>query len=263
MANSEAQNWDFNMKAQVQARTLEDFFPYGAPEVITRYNRYLTWAMVVAIAINVLGLLAWIVGRALGQEEDAPMVRVRIIKDVAELGPPPSISATTAPAIAVSGPAVRPSVGVPVPVPDAQITEESTIATQEELSQIQAPISGGEGTGTGDSLVISDEALFLQEEEPEMDEFVPYQVAPAIVKRVEPRYPELARKAGVQGKVWVKVLIDKEGKVKKAVIMQGLEVFHEEAIAAVMQWVFKPAIQQDRPIAVWMAIPISFKLLEK
>jgi outer membrane biosynthesis protein TonB len=44
--------------------------------------------------------------------------------------------------------------------------------------------------------------------------------------------------------------------------MQGVEIFHQAAITAVMQWVFKPAIQQDRPIAVWMAIPISFKLLE-
>ena len=247
---------------KVQARTIADFFPYGAPEVLAKYNRYLAWAMFVAIAVHVFAVLMWIGAKLLSEEETAPMVRVRIIKDVADLGPPPSISATTTPAIAVSGPAVRPSVGVPVPVPDAQITEESTIATQEELSQIQAPISSGEGTGTGDSLVISDEAL-LFEEEPDIDEFIPYQVAPVIIKRVEPIYPELARKAGVQGKVWVKVLIDKEGKVKKAAIMQGLEIFHEAATNAVMQWVFKPAIQQDRPIAVWMAIPISFRLLEQ
>lgn len=247
------------MKAQ--ARTITDFFPYGAPEMLAKYNRYLAWAMLLAVAVHVLGLIIWILFRLLSAEPEVPMVRVRILKDVAELGPPPSIAATTAPAIAVSGPAVRPSVGIPVPVPDAQITEEATIATQEELSQIQAPITSGEGTGMGDSLVISDEALMFGEDEPDIDEFVPYQVAPAVIKRVEPIYPELARKAGMQGKVWVKVLIDKEGKVKKAVIMQGPEIFQDEAIAAVTQWVFKPAIQQDRPIAVWMAIPISFKLL--
>ena len=247
---------------KLQARTIEDFFPYGAPEMLAKYNRYLAWAMFVAIAVHVLAVLLWIGVRLLSAEEEIPMVRVRVIKDVADLGPPPSIAATTTPAIAVSGPAVRPSVGVPVPVPDAQITEESTIATQEELSQIQAPITSGEGAGAGDSLVISEDAL-LFEDEPDIDDFVPYQVAPVIIKRVEPLYPELARKAGVQGKVWVKVLIDKEGKVKKAVIMQGLEIFHEAATNAVLQWVFKPAIQQDRPIAVWMAIPISFKLLEQ
>ena len=248
---------------KTQTRLIEDFFPYGAPEMLLRYNQYLAWAMLIAVTMHLVGLLSWIAGRALSEEPEAPMVRMRIIKDVAELGPPPSIAATTAPAIAVSGPAVRPSVGIPVPVPDAQITEDNTIATQEELAQIQAPISSGAGGGTGDSLVISDEALLFEQEEPDIDEFIPYQVAPVIIKRVEPLYPELARKAGMQGKVWVKVLIDKEGKVKKAVIMQGIEIFHEAAITAVMQWVFKPAIQQDRPIAVWMAIPISFKLLEQ
>ncbi|MEK7726904.1 MAG: TonB family protein [candidate division KSB1 bacterium] len=247
---------------KTQARMIEDFFPYGAPEMLLQYNKYLAWATLIAVALQLFGLLSWVAARALSEEPEAPMVRMRIIKDVAELGPPPSISATTTPAIAVSGPAVRPSVGIPVPVPDAQITEENTIATQEELAQMQAPISSGAGGGTGDSLVISDDA-FLFEEEPDIDEFIPYQVAPVIIKRVEPIYPELARKAGMQGKVWVKVLIDKEGKVKKAVIMQGIEIFHEAAISSVLQWVFKPAIQQDRPIAVWMAIPINFKLLEQ
>jgi protein TonB len=158
-----------------------------------------------------------------------------VIKDVAELGPPPSIAAPAAPAIAVSGPAVRPSIGVPVPVPDAQITEENTIATQEELAQMQAPISG-EGTGSGgDSLIVSDEGLLFDNDEPPMDAFVPYQTAPAVVKRVEPVYPELARKAGMQGKVFVKILIDREGKVKRAVVLQGPEIFHESAVLAVTQ----------------------------
>lgn len=247
---------------KMQARTIEDFFPYGAPELLLQYNKYLAWAMLFAVTLHVFGLFSWIAARALSEEPEAPMVRVRIIKDVAELGPPPAIAPTSTPAIAVSGPAVRPSVGVPVPVPDAQITADATIASQEELSQMHAPVTAGEGRGTGDSLVISDEAL-LFDDEPAIDDFVPYQVAPAIVKRVEPVYPELARKAGIQGKVWVKVLIDKEGKVKKAVIMQGPEIFNDPAVEAVMQWIFKPAIQQDRPIAVWMAIPISFRLLER
>ena len=188
------------------------------------------------------------------------MVRIRVIKDVAELGPPPSIAAPAAPAIAVSGPAVRPSIGVPVPVPDAQITEETTIATQEELAQLQAPLSG-EGAGNGsDSLVVSDEGLLFGEEEPPMDAFIPFQTPPAIIKRVEPLYPELARKANMQGKVFVKILIDKEGKVKRAVILQGAEIFHEAATTAVTQWIFKPAIQHDRPIMVWMVIPVNFQL---
>lgn len=246
----------------VQSIKLYQLFPYGAPELKEVYNRYLTWALAVAIFFMVLGLGSWIGGRALSREEEPRLVRMRIIKDIAELGPPPSIAAASAPAIAVSAPVARPSVGVPVPVPDAQITPEATIATQEEMSQIQAPITAGEGTGGGDSLVIGDEALLFGDDEPEIDEFVPFQTPPEIIKRVQPVYPELARKAGVQGKVFVKALIDKQGKVKKVVPMQGPEIFYDAAVAAVEQWVFKPAISQDQPVAVWMAIPINFVLQE-
>ena len=241
-----------------QARTIADFFPYGAPEMLAKYNRYLAAAMFIAIAVHVFGVLLWIGVRLLNAEEEIPLVRMRIIKDPTELGPPPSIAASSTPAIAVSGPAVRPSVGLPVPVPDAQITEEATIATQEELAQMQAPISGNEA-GAGDSLVISEEAL-LFDEEPAMDEFIPYQSPPAAIKRVEPKYPELARKAGIEGSVFVRVLINKQGLPQKAVVMQGHEIFHEVAAAAVRQWVFKPAIQQDRPVTVWIVVPIHFKL---
>lgn len=245
---------------KVQAKTIRDLFPYGAPEMLEVYHKYLAWATMAAIFLQALGLGAWMGARYLSREPEAPMVRIRVIKDVTELGPPPSIAAPVAPAIAVSGPAVRPSIGVPVPVPDAQITEEATIATQEEMAQMQAPIAGEGAAGGGDSLVVSEEGLLFGEEEPPMDAFIPYQTPPVVIKRVEPVYPELARKAGMQGKVFVKILIDKEGKIKRAVVMQGPEIFHEAATTAVMQWVFKPAIQHDRPIMVWMVIPVNFQL---
>jgi len=241
---------------------LYQLFPYGAPELNEVYNRYLTWALGVAILFNVVAIALWIGGREWSKEPEVRLVRMRVIKDIAELGPPPSIAASSMPAIAVSTPVARPSVGIPVPVPDAQITPEATIATQQELSQFQAPITGGEGGGAGDSLVIGSEELLFGEEEPGMDEFIPFQTPPAIIKRVQPVYPELARKAGVQGKVFVKALIDKKGQVKKVVPLQGPEIFYEAAIAAVQQWVFKPAISQDQPVAVWMAIPINFVLQE-
>jgi protein TonB len=247
-------------KMKAQARTIRELFPYGAPEMLEVYNKYLSWAMLAAIFFQMIGLGTWIGARILSEEPEAPLVRVRVIKDVAELGPPPSIAAPAAPAIAVSGPAVRPSIGVPVPVPDAQITEEATIATQEEMAQLQAPITGEGAANGSDSLVVSDEGLLFGDEEPPMDAFIPYQTPPAVIKRVDPVYPELARKAGMQGKVFVKILIDKEGKVKRTVIMQGPEIFHEAASSAVMQWIFKPAIQHDRPIMVWMVIPVNFQL---
>jgi protein TonB len=241
-------------------KPLVQIFPYGAPELQGVYNAYLAWATTGAIIFHLLLLGSWMAGRVLSEEPEGRMVRIRVIKDVAELGPPPSIAAAT-PAIAISTPVARPSIGVPVPVPDALITPDATFATQEEMSQFQAPLMNGEGAG-GDTLIVAPDALLFgnENDEPGMDEFVPFQMPPMIVKRVEPIYPELARKAGMQGKIVVKALVDREGRVKKVAPIQGHEIFHEAATQAVIQWVFKPALQQNEPVAVWVAIPLNFVL---
>ncbi len=236
-------------------------FPYGAPELWRVYDLYLTWAAITAIVFHLLMLGCWLSMRLLSREPEERMVRLRVIRDVADLGPPPSISAA-APAVAIRSSVARPSVGVPVPVPDALITPEATLATQEEMSQMQTPVTTGETSG--DSMVVAPGALLYGEaaEEPGMDEFIPFEMPPMVVKRVEPVYPELARKAGLQSKIVVKALVDKRGQVKRVVPIQGHEIFHEAAVQAIMQWVFKPALQQNEPVAVWVAIPLNFVLKE-
>jgi len=238
-------------------KSIIDVFPYGAPELKEAMRRYLSEALLIAVGAHLLGISTYYIAQLFGEDE-APMTRmVRIVK-YADIGPPPSISnAPPPPSIAVSVPVARPSVGIPVPVPDAEITEEQTFASQTEMSQMAAPVAG-EGSG-GDSINV-DMGEFAIEEEPGMDEFVAVEVAPAPIKKVEPNYPDLARKAGVEGRVFVKVLVDKEGKVKKAVVLSGPEIFHEAATSAALKWVFKPAIQRDKPIAVWVALPFLFRL---
>jgi TonB family protein len=99
-----------------------------------------------------------------------------------------------------------------------------------------------------------------QEEIPPPD-FVEFDKAPAIIKRVNPVYPEIARKAGLEGTVWVKMWVDKEGKVKKAVIQKsGSEIFDQSALDAATQFVFQPALNKNSPVEVWVSIPFHFKL---
>jgi len=81
------------------------------------------------------------------------------------------------------------------------------------------------------------------------------------VYRTEPEYPELARKAGIEGRVYIKILVDKEGKVRDAILLRGVGAgLDEAALEAVRQWVYTPAIQNNRPVAVWVAQPIDFSL---
>ncbi len=92
-------------------------------------------------------------------------------------------------------------------------------------------------------------------------DFVPFERAPQVIKKAAPRYPETARKAGLQGRVWVKIWIDKTGGVRKVVIQQSTaEIFEEAAIAAAKQFVFTPAVLNGAPTDVWVSIPFDFKI---
>lgn len=216
---------------------------YGAADLKKNYQKYLTRGITFATILHLFGIGLYYAPDLLGEEEPTKMVRIMSYTD---LGPPPSITNQSAPAISVTAPTAKPNVGIPVPVPDAEVSPEQTIASQAELSQAVGPIEGPGGE--------------IQIEEPPPD-FVPYEKAPAPIKQVNPEYPEIAKRAGVEGTVWVKIWVDKEGKARKAVVMKSdAELFNKYATDAAMQWVFTPAMQYNGPVSVWVAIPFRFKL---
>ncbi len=230
-------------------------FNYGAHELKTNYRKFLVRAGGIAVAIHFLGIGVYWGSIFLAREEE-PTRMVRILK-YSELGPPPSVtSSSAAPAIAVAAAAVKPSVGIPVPVPDAEVNPEQTIATQEEMAQI-GPI--GEGEGSGVQQVI-EEDIKIEDDGPPPD-FVPFEKPPQIIKQVKPAYPDIARKAALEGTVILKIWIDKEGKVRKAEVLRSdAELFNQPAIDAAMKFVFTPALQGDKPVSVWLSMPFRFKL---
>ena len=75
------------------------------------------------------------------------------------------------------------------------------------------------------------------------------------------RYPEEARRNNIHGRVVVRVLIDKTGKVVTGDIMQSAHpLLDEAAMAAVIGTDFKPALMNGVATACWVAIPIEFEL---
>jgi protein TonB len=231
-------------------------FRYGAPELKQAYQKYLTIAEIIGILVTAGFLGAYYLGEYLAREEE-PVAVVRIMK-YSELGPPPSIqSSNVPPAISVAAPAVRPSVGIPVPVPDAEVSPEQTFATQQEMNAATEAI--GEGTGAGGEVTIEKD-IKIEDDGPPPD-FVPYEKAPQVIKRVNPVYPEIARKAGLEGTVYVKIWVDKQGRAKKVVIQKSAsDIFDQAAIDAAMQFVFTPAMMQNGPVDVWVSIPFHFRL---
>jgi TonB family protein len=92
-------------------------------------------------------------------------------------------------------------------------------------------------------------------------DFVLYDKEPQIEKKVEPKYPERAKRARLEGKVILKMWVDEEGKVKQVVVLKSdAEVFNEPAIEAAKQFVFSPAYMDKKPVAAWVSYPFRFQL---
>ena len=99
-------------------------------------------------------------------------------------------------------------------------------------------------------------------EEEEIVEFWAVEKKPELVKRVIPKYPPVAWEAGLVGQVFVTFTVGMDGRVKDAQVVKGSEVFRQAALNAVCQFVFRPAVQNDRPVAVRMTLPITFRFRE-
>jgi len=75
-------------------------------------------------------------------------------------------------------------------------------------------------------------------------------------------YPEIAKRAGVEGRVIVVFVITKEGKVAEVKLLKGIGAGCDEAAMDVLKNMpdWEPGMQAGVPVNVKMTIPISFKL---
>ena len=232
---------------------------YGAIELKKSYQANFLKGVAFASALHLLLIGGPLLFAYLTREEveDIPVITIR---SVADLAPPPSVQARP-PQVQVEAPKVAPpSVGIPKPVADELVTEEVTIATRQELATLMNPtnVQGSGGEGAALVIDIPDEDFL-----PGSGDFVAVEQEPVVVKKEPPQYPEMARQTGLEGMVVVRILVMKDGTVKDVIVVRpsGTNVgFEEAAVAACKQWIFKPAIQNQKPVSVWVNYPIKFSI---
>lgn len=81
-----------------------------------------------------------------------------------------------------------------------------------------------------------------------------------ILHKVNPRYPEEARKKHIQGEVTLLFTIDKEGSAINLEVAQGDPLLAQAAIDAVKQWKYKPFLLNGEPVEVETMVRINFHL---
>ena len=98
-------------------------------------------------------------------------------------------------------------------------------------------------------------------------EFSECDVPPAFATRPKPVYPEQARIKEISGNVFVRVLIDEQGRVVKTGIVKRVpadtNVFDKVAMDYIMSARFSPGEQNGKKVKVWMTIPVRFLLQDK
>ena len=92
--------------------------------------------------------------------------------------------------------------------------------------------------------------------------FIPYDDPPVPKSPINPVYPEIAQEAGIEGTVIIQAFINDKGKVEETIVLKGVPNtgLDEAAAEAIRNTRFKPAKQRDRPVGVWISIPVHFTL---
>ncbi len=84
---------------------------------------------------------------------------------------------------------------------------------------------------------------------------------PREISRVQPQYPEAARKARLQGIVILEAIITKSGAVDSVRVLRGLNpLLDTAAMQAVNRWRYEPATFNGRPVPVYLTVTVTFKL---
>jgi protein TonB len=84
----------------------------------------------------------------------------------------------------------------------------------------------------------------------------------AVSNRVNPVYPPASRRAGEQGTVMLRVLVDERGRPGDISVLKssGFPKLDQAALDGVRKWTFKPAKNGSTPILSWTRVQVKFEL---
>lgn len=106
----------------------------------------------------------------------------------------------------------------------------------------------------------SQEPVAPPQQEVEKQPTADYDTPPQPVRITKPVYPSEAFKKRVEGTVLLEILIDAEGHVARARVLQSVPELDEAALECVKEWQFNPARKEGKPVATLAQAPITFRV---
>jgi periplasmic protein TonB len=196
-----------------------------------QYNKYLRWSAVAAVLMTLIGFLVsptYVPNPYKLRQEEFEVVDIED-QEIIDIPPPPKEA--------------PPPPKVIEAAPDDEVDDDVEIA--DTLMDLDTAI-----TSSMPSFDLNAGAGFVASSE-----------NPKIVQWAKPEYPEMARRAQMEGTVIVKVLVGPDGSVRDAQILQGINpMLNKAALEAARKCKFLPGKQRNIPVKAWMALPFAFRL---
>jgi protein TonB len=86
-------------------------------------------------------------------------------------------------------------------------------------------------------------------------------VAPKMIKKVAPEYPDLAKAARLGAVIIMDAQVDTHGFVKSVNVLRGSALFDEVAVAAVKQWRYRPLLLNGEPTEFVLTVTLTFNIV--
>lgn len=223
-----------------------------------RFQRTFLWSATMAILIHaVVASGRFAVARSL-EARLTPIVRP--VRHPIVLVNPISIEvvAHSRPGVSLAALVKQERFTIPEPVPDFD-ARELTVPSTDDIATPNGAVASL--TSGGDSFVESSGDAI-----PSPNEYVAVEEMPQLINAAEIQralidlYPEMAKSAGVEGTVSLKVYVGKAGDVENVIVVDGPPMLRDAAKQAVKHAKFKPALQQHHPVGIWVAWPVVFSL---
>jgi protein TonB len=80
------------------------------------------------------------------------------------------------------------------------------------------------------------------------------------VSSIAPEYPEVARLAGIEGDVTLRIFIGRDGTIRGITPISGPPILARAAIRAVEQWRYAPVLMDGNPVDVVTTVTLAFRL---
>ncbi len=87
-----------------------------------------------------------------------------------------------------------------------------------------------------------------------------YDMPPRQIRTCKPQYPQEAFVKKVEGTVLLEILIDANGRVVRARVLQSIPSLDAAAVQTAYQCVFTPAMKHGRPVATVGHMPVTFRI---